>query len=557
MTSSIRILATAFLSGVFTIGLAGAQETTSEHEVDNDPGLVELDRATELRLTADSMADLQRIVRLCESAIKLGIDEENTEYAVELMTAALYEHASRLSQPLLAKQGRDRQRQALLTLALKDLHRLMEIDDTLAAAHILLARLHLLPGGERKTALTAVNRAIELLNEGEDNEQLSQAYVVKSHLASSPVEQIDHLNKAVEIDTEYLDAIRNRGLVLLSQRKYTEAIADFEKILETDPNELTALHGIGEAFAETGSFQQAIEHTTKAIETSPNSYTSYLLRAKIFVQADKPAEALADLDKSIDIFPKNIPGFMARAQLRLQRQEFELALADINRVLELSPQLPQAILFRSVIFEMSNRLHDAINDIDQLLRQNPTNVELQLQLARLYGLDQRPSKAIKLYDDILQQDPANALALRGRADSLLNTGQQAAAIKAYEQALQHLPEDSGILNNLAWVLATSPDDSLRNAERALELASQACTITEFKFAHMLSTLAAAYAELSDFENAIKYSTQAVALANEDEMKTQLQKELTSYMNKQPWREIQNLIEKPDPEPPSPDDLSIE
>ena len=132
MTSSIRILATAFLSGVFTIGLADAQETTSEHEVDNDPGLVELDRATELRLTADSMADLQRIVRLCESAIKLGIDEENTEYAVELMTAALYEHAPRLSQPLLAKQGRDRQRQALLTLALKDLHRLMEIDDTLA-----------------------------------------------------------------------------------------------------------------------------------------------------------------------------------------------------------------------------------------------------------------------------------------------------------------------------------------------------------------------------------------------------------------------------------------
>ena len=557
MTSAIKLLATVFLAGIFAAGGANAQEEAVEDLAANNPGLADLDRATELRLTADSMADLDRIARLCESAMKSGLDEENSEYAVELMTAALYEHAARLSRPLLGRQGRERQRQALRALALKDLERLLKINESLAAAHILLAQLHLLPGGERETAVTAIDRAIELLDEGEDKGQFSQAYAVKGRLSADPKEQLEHLNKAVEIDADNLEAVRDRGLVFLIQKKHSEAIADFEKILEKDPDELTALHGIGEAFAGSGSFDVAIEHITRAIEAAPESFTSYLLRAKIYVQADNLVEAMADLDKSIEIFPKNIPGLMARAQLRLQQQEYDLALGDIDRVLELSPQLPQAILFRSLIFEASHRLHDAINDIDQLLRQHPESVELQLQLARLYGLDQRPGKAIEIYDEILRKDPANALALRSRADSLLNTGQQSEAVKAYEDARQHLPEDSGILNNLAWVLATSPDDSLRNAERSLELATKACEITDYKAAHIMSTLAAAYAEQGDFENAVKYSTQAVQMGEGDEMKAQLQKELDSYLDKQPWREIQRIEEKPDSEPPSEDDLLLE
>ncbi len=71
------------------------------------------------------------------------------------------------------------------------------------------------------------------------------------------------------------------------------------------------------------------------------------------------------------------------------------------------------------------------------------------------------------------------------------------------------PHDVGILNNYAWVLATAPEDKLRDGHRAVALATDACRQTEYKQDYILSTLAAAYAETGDFESARKWSAAAV------------------------------------------------
>jgi hypothetical protein len=89
---------------------------------------------------------------------------------------------------------------------------------------------------------------------------------------------------------------------------------------------------------------------------------------------------------------------------------------------------------------------------------------------------------------------------------------------------------------LAWVLATSPDAKLRNGRRAIELATAACKVTDYKFAYILSTLAAAYAETGDFAAAVKWSSKAVQVGDK-EHDDSLKKELESYQAKKPWREL--------------------
>jgi tetratricopeptide (TPR) repeat protein len=115
----------------------------------------------------------------------------------------------------------------------------------------------------------------------------------------------------------------------------------------------------------------------------------------------------------------------------------------------------------------------------------------------------------------------------------------AEAIADYEKAIEMQKESPGLLNNLAWVLATSPDDKLRDGKRAIELATKASELTEFKAGYILSTLAAAYAETGDFESARKWSAESVKFGGEAEME-QLRKELESYRASKPWRELQNV-----------------
>ena len=172
----------------------------------------------------------------------------------------------------------------------------------------------------------------------------------------------------------------------------------------------------------------------------------------------------------------------------------------------------------------------------------PDQPELKLQLALYYVFDSQPRAAIAAYDQVLEDDSDNFGALRGRGDAYLNIGKHAEAINDFESALKLDSEDPSLLNNLAWVLATSPESEVRNGERAIELATKACELTDYEAPHILSTLAAAFAETGNFENAIKWSEQAVEM-DDPENGPQLEKELASYREGQPWREKQSIQDR--------------
>ena len=80
--------------------------------------------------------------------------------------------------------------------------------------------------------------------------------------------------------------------------------------------------------------------------------------------------------------------------------------------------------------------------------------------------------------------------------------------------------------------------------RAVELAEMSAKLTEYEAPHILSTLAAAYAEAGDFENARKWSQKAVELATQEkhDQLEQLQEELDAYIDDKPWREKQETEE---------------
>ena len=507
-------------------------------------GQEDLDKATLVKLQAKTMGDLETAIELTETALEKGLDDENEVYAKDLLTATLYEHASRLSALIFDRQPIDPRWRAARRVSMKNLDRALEINAEMGNAQLLVARLQALPGGDRDRAKAAVEKAIKLL--AEEEEQLATALVVRGGLAENPEEMLADFERAIKLNPRDVTAWRARGLYYLTQGQHEKALDDFRKLLETDPDDLRAHQAVAQTLQQMKQYDKALEHLDQVIKAEPKSSIPYMLRAQILEENDKTEEAIESLNDAIRVSPADVAALLMRARLRATEGQFDLAHADVDRSLRLQPRMPQAILLRSVILAAQRRFDDAIGDLQQLLRQNPDNADIKIQIATYHEANREPTRAIEIYDDVIEENPESWVALRRRGDAYLSKGMHKEAIQDYEEALKHQPEDSGILNNLAWVLATSPVDDLRDGSRSVDLARKACEVTEYKQAHILSTLAAGHAEAGDFEKAVEWSSKAVEMEDPnqtEQVDDQLERELKSYQEKKPWREQQNVEEE--------------
>jgi tetratricopeptide (TPR) repeat protein len=294
---------------------------------------------------------------------------------------------------------------------------------------------------------------------------------------------------------------------------------------------------VADALIGMEQYDEALKHINLVIERKPSAL-AYTLRARLWTQQEKLDEAVKDLDEAAKLEPTDLSLLLMRARLYHAEGRNALAQQDVERVLQTRPGIALAIELHSSILAAMGKFPEAVKDITELLKKEPDSILLKLQLAIYLNAGNQSDKAIEVFSEILQadlQDPQKGMAFRGRADAYLNIGEHRKAIADYEVVFKMNAEDSGILNNFAWVLATSPEDEIRNGKRALEMGLKACELTEYKQSHIVSTLAAAYAETGDFDSAVKWSQKSVEMGDED-IKEQLEQELKSYQQKKPWRE---------------------
>jgi tetratricopeptide (TPR) repeat protein len=499
-------------------------------------GQADLDKATELKLEAENdLVKLGKVILLCESSLQKGLDEGNTEFAKQLLASTRLQRGMLVARATMqAIARRQPQWEEFRKFAIEELSGAVEAGALDPQALMLIAQLQLLPGGDRDKARQAVDKAVEAA--ADDAVLQSKALIVRAGLSEDPEKRIADLNEAVRIVPNSAEAIRARGLIYADQQKYDEAIADFDKLIELAPEDLTAYVAKAEVFLRQKKFDEALAAAEKAQELAPRQAEPLVLKGQIHGLQSKYEEAVKDLDQAIQLDPTNVAAMLLRASVYQELKQPEKALGDVDQVLKLRPGLPMAMRLRTAVLAGSGRFDEAVKQLEQLQQTSPGDPQVMLDLALVYSGDDKPYEAIELFTKVLAKDPNNVTALRGRADTLLNVGKHREAIGDYEKMLAQSPDDEGALNNLAWVLATSPDEKVRDGKRSIELATKACEVTEYKEAHILSTLAAGYAETGDFETAIKWSAKAVELGSDDQ-KEPLTKELESYRAGKPWREL--------------------
>ncbi|HYO24345.1 MAG TPA: tetratricopeptide repeat protein [Lacipirellulaceae bacterium] len=504
-------------------------------------GQADLDEALRVKITAEGLRDLNQVIELLEKSLEKGLDVESSDFAEQMLSESLLQRATELGavvESVPKANLADSRMQRILALATSDLRRVLDYDNPPAKASAMLARLLALTGGDDDEARELLDAVIE--GEG---------------FAELPV-------------GEQAEALALRGSL---QTDSAQALADYARAIELAPDQAKYRLSRAEFQFQNDDVEGALTEVRAVVEQTPDQIAAHVLLVEILRTLKRYDEALAAADRIAEIAPTSPMASMTRGEIYREMEEFDKAIAEFSRVLEIEPGLDLALIRRAESYFLAGKLDQALADVDAVIADNPRLVvahglraqvlagkenfseaisemkllaeelpgqaDVRMHLALYYLLNDQPRQAIDAYTEVLDVDPKNFLALRSRGDAYLSVGEHGPAIDDFTRALELAPEDSALLNNLAWVLATSPVDQLRDGKRAIELAAKACELTEYKQAHILSTLAAAYAEAGDFDTARKWSQQAVDM-NDPEHAEQLAKELASYVAKQPWRERQ-------------------
>jgi tetratricopeptide (TPR) repeat protein len=118
-------------------------------------------------------------------------------------------------------------------------------------------------------------------------------------------------------------------------------------------------------------------------------------------------------------------------------------------------------------------------------------------------------------------------------------GRGAEGLAYWKQALSKDPDNLQLLNDFAWVLATSSDAAIRDGNSAVPLAEHAVKLTSADNPAILATLAAAYAETGRFEESIEMEQRAAKLASQQgnaALARSLNERLALYEDKTPIRQ---------------------
>ena len=206
--------------------------------------------------------------------------------------------------------------------------------------------------------------------------------------------------------------------------------------------------------------------------------------------------------------------FLQRGELDSAISHFETALMIRSRNAAAHYNLGEALVENNLANALARKglLDEAISHYEKAVKLRPDYGDPYFNLGSVLFQHGRTDEAIAQWQKALATQPNDAGFHTVLGNAFLKKGLQKDAIAEYEHAARISRQDPMARNNLAWLLATSSDASIRNGPKAMELAKQAVQLSGGKDPNYLRTFAAACAETGRFAEAKETAQQALQAA---------------------------------------------
>ena len=198
------------------------------------------------------------------------------------------------------------------------------------------------------------------------------------------------------------------------------------------------------------------------------------------------------------------------AMLYLELGNAPRALEHFTASARLQPTNAAAQFNLGTALSLNDRLPEAADALRQALALRPDYPQAHNNLGSLLLHQGRTEEACTHFREALRLDPANAEAHRNLATVHRESGDIAAAIAELREAVKARPDWPTAMADLAWLLATTGNDVLRDPGSAIRLAERTAELTGRRDGPVLDVLAAAYAAAGDYDRAVTTAEAALA-----------------------------------------------
>jgi tetratricopeptide (TPR) repeat protein len=257
---------------------------------------------------------------------------------------------------------------------------------------------------------------------------------------------------------------------------------------------------------------EALLEASKAVTSDPRSAEVRTLLSSILAEKGNPGEAMAEAKRTVELGPLHAGAHLRLGQALVSQGEIETALIEARRALELGPEDPAAYDLLLLCLSRSNRADEIASVARDALALSPFSALLHdtVGLAAARQSDYR--NALVQFGYAMLLNP-NWPEPRAKLQLVLSALSEDPGASEHLQELAPLARESpALLNDLAWLRATSPDPALRNGVEAVAMAERSCGLTKRKDASCLATLAASYAEMDRFTESMAAAQEALTLA---------------------------------------------
>lgn len=370
----------------------------------------------------------------------------------------------------------------------------------------------------------------------------AMAYIQRSKLYSRKGErdkQERDYQQALRLDPN-IEKASEEYLRWFGEKQWELWAREFAAQSERDPHKLFQEAAIAEGL---GGYDRAIAiyNAILSMNVDPaRASVATMNRGNANKAKNDLDKALVDYNQAIALDPKNGGAYVNRAFILSRQGKRKEAMDDYNEAVRLNPHLWQAYFNRAAELKEQGKLREALADLDHVTKLNPKFAGTYENRANIYARQGQLDKAISDYNAALQLDSSLAEVYVARAAVFVRKRDYLHALSDLQSAAHGKSEKlDNVLNSLAWLRATCPEARMRNGKEAVDLAIRACDLSQWKNWGNIDTLAAAYAEAGNFDQAIKYQRQVVQMIKSSTNDSKIKRRLALYEQHKAYREEVN------------------